>query len=126
MQCMKCGRDVEADQVFCPVCHEEMEKYPVKPGTVVLLPHYSPVSSAPKRTPKKALSPEEQLRRLKKRSRILACVLALFVLLTAALGWLSISLYEEYEGKFLPGQNYSVVGSKNETTGPGTETTSAG
>lgn len=122
MQCMKCGRDVEAEQVFCETCCADMGKYPVKPGTVVLLPHYHPVSNIPKRVPKKAPLPDEQIRRLKKRGRVLGWILALFVVLTAVLAWACGSLYVKYDGKYLPGQNYSVVGSKNETTAPETET----
>ena len=40
MKCLKCGR--ETDQTFCQACREEMEKYPVKPGTIVLLPKERP------------------------------------------------------------------------------------
>ena len=36
MSCMKCGKEVSEDQVFCPECLAEMERYPVKPGTPVL------------------------------------------------------------------------------------------
>lgn len=106
MQCMKCGRETEAGQVFCEECLAEMEKYPVKPGTVVQLPRYHQQYTPPKKTAKRAVPPDEQIRRLKKRSRILALVLALFITLTAVLGYLAAALYIEYDGKFLPGQNY--------------------
>ena len=39
MSCMKCGKEVSEGQVFCEECLTEMERYPVKPGTPVLLPH---------------------------------------------------------------------------------------
>ena len=35
---MKCGREIPVGQVFCDECLEDMEKYPVKPGTAVQLP----------------------------------------------------------------------------------------
>ena len=38
MSCMKCGRDTEEGRTFCAECMEDMEKYPVRPGTVVRLP----------------------------------------------------------------------------------------
>ena len=38
MNCAKCGREIEKDQVFCTVCLEEMERHPVKPGTPIQLP----------------------------------------------------------------------------------------
>ena len=34
-QCLKCGSKTEGRAVFCNDCLEIMEKYPVKPGTVV-------------------------------------------------------------------------------------------
>ena len=38
MYCMKCGREIEDGQAFCGDCLAVMEKYPVKPGTAVILP----------------------------------------------------------------------------------------
>lgn len=36
MKCLKCGR--ETDQTFCDSCREEMDRYPVRPGTIIQLP----------------------------------------------------------------------------------------
>lgn len=126
MQCMKCGRDVEAGQVFCEICLADMEKYPVKPGTVVTLPHYQR-QAQPKKTAKRVVPLDEQLRKAKKRNRILALVLVLVILAAAGFAWLAASLYIEYDGKFLPGQNYSAVGSDETTEAPSdvTEDTAA-
>ena len=115
MQCMKCGRDANNHQVFCEICQEDMEKYPVKPGTVVLLPHYVHYNQ-PKRAPVRIVTHEEQLRRLKKRSRVLAYLLALALAIAISFGMLSLYLYAEYEDKFLPGQNYTVVESQKKDT----------
>ncbi len=38
MNCMKCGREISNDQVFCEECLLDMKNYPVKPDTPVLLP----------------------------------------------------------------------------------------
>lgn len=108
MQCMKCGRDVEPGQVFCGECQTIMAQYPVKPGTVVLLPHYNRPYTLPKKTVKRVVPPEEQIRKLKKRSRILAWMLAASITVAVGFGYLAAALYIEYDGKFLPGQNYSV------------------
>ena len=116
MQCMKCGRDVESDQVFCDICRENMGRYPVKPGTVVLLPHTVSYVQPPKRAPKRVLTQEEQLRRLKKRNRTMAFLLALAVTCALSFGMLALYLYAEYEDKFLPGQNYTVVESEKKST----------
>ena len=114
MQCLKCGRDVKSGEVFCEVCHQDMEQYPVKPGTVVLLPQYTQYSQ-PKRIPVRIIPPEEQIRNLKKRNKFLGWSLAVAVVLAAAVSWAAINLYLENDKKFLPGQNYSSVNSKTET-----------
>ena len=36
LKCLKCGR--ECDQTFCQSCREEMDRYPVRPGTIIQLP----------------------------------------------------------------------------------------
>ena len=115
MQCMKCGRDLDDGQVFCDVCRDEMGKYPVKPGTVVLLPHYVQYNQ-PKRVPARILSHEEQVKKLKKRNRTLAYLLALALTCAVSFGMLALYLFAEYEDKFLPGQNYTVVESGKKTT----------
>ena len=38
MHCMKCGREIEEKQVFCPDCLAHMSENPVKAGTAVKLP----------------------------------------------------------------------------------------
>ena len=37
-QCLKCGKKPAQHAVFCNECLEVMERYPVKPGTVIHLP----------------------------------------------------------------------------------------
>ena len=120
MQCMRCGRDVESGEVFCDECHRDMESYPVKPGTVVLLPQYTQYSQ-PKRPPVRIVPPEEQIRKLKKRTRVMGWLLAVSVLVAALSAWAAIYLYTEYNGKYLPGQNYSSVTSKTDSEPLGTE-----
>ena len=53
MNCLKCGREIDAKDVFCPMCLEDMEKYPVKPGTAVHIPARKDEPAAPKPQPKK-------------------------------------------------------------------------
>ena len=38
MSCMRCGKETKEDQAFCDECLEEMEQYPIKPGTPIQLP----------------------------------------------------------------------------------------
>ena len=108
-QCPKCGRDAAEDQAFCAECLEEMKKYPVKPGVVVLLPRREQQTvKTPSHRKYTAVSPEEQLQKLKK--RVIALTLALLLALGTAggLGWLVLREYlEEKDVQLLPGQNYS-------------------
>ena len=115
MNCMKCGREIEETQVFCAECLTEMEKYPVKPGTVVQLP--SRITAAPVRKPvrrRPQMPPEEQNKLLKKRVWILRFLLTLTTaLLITATGFLIWRMNEE-DVDILPGQNYIT----EETTEP--------
>lgn len=110
MNCMKCGREIDTEQVFCEVCLADMEKYPVKPGTAVQLPR-RPEPSGGKKTRSRrrsAFSAEEQVKQLKKRVRLLAALLVITLGLLAALGYFFTRHLME-EDRLLPGQNYSAV-----------------
>ena len=110
MNCMKCGRETDGEQVFCTECLLDMEKYPVKPGTVVQLPRRVEPSSGKKAHSHRRvnLSPEEQVKLLKKRVRLLTFLLIVTLALAAALLYPALEnlLDTEY---FLPGQNYSTL-----------------
>lgn len=118
MNCLKCGRDIEAGQVFCPDCLAEMEKYPVKPGTVIQLPSRPETPVQRKQPRKRTLSPDEQLLQLKKRCRRLTIVLVLLALITAFLGFVASSAIYKLDIQRFWGQNYSAASA--ETTEPET------
>ena len=109
MNCMKCGRETEESQVFCPGCLEEMARYPVKPDVIVNLPDRK--NSLPKKPAphKRTRTPEEQISRLKKRNRQLSAVLCLMVVLAAVLAFLSVDIIRQLDIQRLIGQNYSTV-----------------
>lgn len=118
MQCMKCGRDLEAGEVFCAECREIMKKYPVKPGTVVQLPYRSGETAAKKQQPRRRnMPPEEQLVFLKRLTRKLALALVISVLLCIGTAYLAVTQYLENRNKQALGQNYYV----STTTAPVTE-----
>lgn len=123
MQCMKCGRDLEAGEVFCTKCQEVMAQYPVKPGTVVQLPH-RPQQTATKKQPprRKNLPVEEQLSLLKRMSRTLALALVAMILVSIGLGYVALTQYFENQSKQAVGQNYSAISTTEATTVP-TDTT---
>lgn len=108
MNCMKCGRELKDNGVFCSRCRKEMEHYPVKPNTVVQLPQRS-AEPTPKKAPKKReLTPEEQLVRLRKSVRWLALLLAVSLLAFAFTTSVLLHLINTREEGNSIGQNYST------------------
>ena len=112
MNCLRCGRETTDDHTFCDHCLQTMEKYPVRPGTAVMLPKHKD-APVPKKT-KHHLPPPpaEQIRRLKKQRLILSVVITMLIALMAAAFFVG-SRYMKAE-HLRPGQNYSAV----ETTAP--------
>lgn len=105
--CIKCGRETISEQVFCPDCQVEMQRYPVRPGTVVQIPVRNEPGSAKKVTRKKTISLEEQVDSLKKQVRTLWLSLILVSILAAGL---SVPTYQHWkEGQKKIGQNYTAV-----------------
>ena len=117
MQCMKCGRDVEPGEVFCELCLEEMQKYPVRPGTAVVIPH-RPERTVPKRPAKRQPTYEEQLVKYRKLNRVLVALLFIYMVIAGVLASLSLSGYSTEAGKYLPGQNYSAIQDDDEPKPP--------
>ena len=109
MNCMKCGVEIEAGQVFCQECLAKMADCPIEPGTVIQLPRMQAAPAAKKLPHRRAPSAEEQVKILKKRVRILAIGWLITLALLAALAYPAIS--HLMEDKLLPGQNYSSVSS---------------
>ena len=115
MQCMKCGKDTPAEQIFCDDCLQAMEAYPIKPGTVVNLPRQR-TSVELKKTVhrKRILTADEQIANLQKHlrhARILAWLLA--ILLLASSGMLVYEIVNP-DGPVI-GLNYTI------DTSPGTD-----
>lgn len=106
MNCMKCGRELKEKQAFCERCLAEMEKYPVRPNTVVQIPNRPPVV---KKVHQRHITPEERLAALRRRCRRLTVGLAVAWLLIAALATtVGIAVYE-LDFQRLLGQNYSTA-----------------
>lgn len=118
MKCLKCGR--ETDQTFCESCRAEMEKYPVKPGTIVLLPkERTPVRKATQRFQR--ISMETVVKAQRRTIRRMAhAIIALVVLL----GVMSVFLIRLVNGQNdIPlGKNYSTVTKPSASTSETTET----
>lgn len=112
MNCMKCGREIEEGQAFCPYCLVDMESYPVKPGTVIFLPNQQAQPQPPKKSilrHKPQLPPEEQLPALKRKLWVLRAVSVLLIILLTVLGYITSRVITELDIQRLLGQNYSTV-----------------
>ena len=109
MNCLRCGRETSEDHVFCDSCREEMEKYPVHPGTAVLLPRRE--REAPPKKPRhharSAPSAEEQVKKLRRQRRRLSVIVAVLAVLLV-LSSLAL-IYKLQEKPVRPGQNYSAI-----------------
>lgn len=107
MNCMKCGREISDDNVFCTDCLLEMEKYPVDSGVVVLLPRRRESSIQKKQIKRHAPPPEEQIAALRK--RLLILTLLLIACITAIVLMFEPTMHYVRDEHFEIGQNYSSV-----------------
>lgn len=111
MNCIKCGRNLRGEQVFCRECQEIMEQYPVKPGTAVQLPAQTPqLEAKPKPIRiKKALPVEVRLRKQRVTIRLLILSLIAVLLAFMATAVLSLHLLDQRDHQSRIGQNYTVT-----------------
>ena len=110
MNCIKCGRDIGEDQVFCETCLTEMENYPVKPGTAIHIPARN--EEEPKKAPvkkKPVPSPSEQVLRLKKKLHRTRVWLVVLMLLCGGLCFLAGWFLADTDVQQVLGQNYSTA-----------------
>lgn len=113
MNCMKCGREFEGDQAFCPKCLELMAQRPVKSDIVIKLPNRRE-TAVKKAAPRKRIrTAEEQIRRLKRINSRLVIALCLMTLVAGLLASLSIDFFRQLDVQRLLGQNYSTVETTN-------------
>ena len=107
MYCVKCGRETRGEDIFCQDCLTEMEKYPVEPGTVVLLPRRKESSATKKIAKRHTPSPEEQVTALRQQRSallflLLVCIIAIVLMFEPTMHYMQDEHYEI-------GQNYSSV-----------------
>lgn len=111
MNCIKCGREISANQVFCDECLTDMERHPVNPGTPVLLPPREKRAPAKRSGNKRTLKPEEQIAAQR---TLIRWLLVLILVLIAALSFMVAALLhtmDNKEEKSSAGQNvdYSIA-----------------
>ena len=111
MQCLRCGRETEGEDVFCFLCETKMLKNPVKPNTVVTI-HERParVRSNPTRPVYYSEDETDQLRRTILQLRLWVCMLmAALMLCVAVLTWQELNRAD----KPAIGQNYTSIIEQN-------------
>lgn len=106
MNCMKCGRETETEQIFCESCLEEMEKYPVKPDTVVQIPNRTGGPGS-RKTFQRRMTAEEHVTILERRCRRLFITWIVTVLMLAGMAIGAGVKISELDVKRFIGQNYS-------------------
>ena len=113
MYCMKCGKEIKENQVFCDACLVIMDKYPVKPGTHIHIPQRPESASNKPVSRKKSFTPEEQIHRLRRRVKRLALALVCVLLALAMTVTLLVHTVTEYRVNASIGKNYNTI----DTTG---------
>ena len=118
MDCLKCARQTQGEEVFCPDCLAQMAASPVKPDTPVVLPQRKPKDR--RASQKKMPKAEEVIAQLQRKiKRLWIAVAILAILFTAAAGGIAVMLVHEWsEPEF--GSNYSTF-SSTESTGETTK-----
>ena len=111
MNCVKCGRETEENQVFCRVCMDAAEKYPVNPATVVHIPVRKPEEELRRRVVKKKLPPtlSEQNEKLKKKVTRLRVAIVVLILICGLMGYAIGRATMELDFQRLLGQNYHTT-----------------
>ena len=107
MNCLRCGRETKDDHIFCDSCLETMKKYPVRPGTAVMLPRRkasTPLKKARRNLPP---SPRDQIKKLKRQRNALWILIVLLMLILILL--IGAIAYRYLDKTPKPGQNYAVA-----------------
>lgn len=116
MRCLKCGRKIESDAVFCQGCSEGMENEPVSRETPLIL-NSRPQRPKEKDKKKKAITPAEVIAKLQtQRKGLTIAVVVLSILCALLLAGLILALTRP-ELPYGLGQNYNTVQQSNPQTG---------
>ncbi len=89
MNCLKCGKETQNNDVFCESCLQSAKAAPVRPGTAIHLPQREAPSQEKKPAPRRHIpTPAEQILQLRGTIRwlsIVVAVLSVVLCLTAAM-----------------------------------------
>lgn len=114
LKCMRCGKDTEDRAVFCPECLADMERHPVKPGTIIRIPVRQEHDTRKPTKKNWDLSLEEQLEAVQNLAQLLfVTVLGLLgaLIITGALLLHFLSQPQELPEDTQPvsGRNYTLT-----------------
>ena len=110
MNCIKCGREIDENAVFCADCLAVMEKYPVKKDTPVQFPKRDVEEAAKKAARRRTVTPEEMISRMRvviRRQNLLLILLAAALAVFVWLYFTNPQLVPKNEDAPI-GQNYTV------------------
>ncbi len=109
MCCLKCGKETSSNQAFCEHCLEGMSNYPVKPDTVITLPHRPATDPQKKQASRKrVIQPEEQLAAMHRLIRRLIAALVVVTVLFALSAAGFVYTYKNNENTPAVGRNYTI------------------
>lgn len=107
-QCLKCGKKVEEQSVFCSECLAIMEQYPINPGTVVHLPRRQTIPENNQRTDFEEPTQAEQLDHQRKLIRWLTTIVAGLSLLLVITAVMLIRTLDKAQSLPMIGRNYTT------------------
>ena len=112
MNCVKCGREIPEDQVFCEHCLAEMKWYPVNPDTAIHIPARPQEEEIVKKPVKRKHIPtaEELLLKTRKKLRRNRIAVAMLLLICGVLSFVVGQMVLELDFQRLVGQNYKFAG----------------
>ena len=111
MRCLKCGRDIADEHVFCEDCQTDMAQYPVKPGTPIQLPprHTEPAAKKKPAKKKKVLKPEEQVLKLRHSIRLLTVALIGVVIAFLLAALLTLHLLDQRDDRRVSRETFRSI-----------------
>ncbi len=109
MNCLKCGKETQDTQVFCPDCLQIMEQYPIAPETVIHLPKRT--SGTTEKTPsrRRDLSTAETISQLQGMIRWLTATVAILSLLLCIVAGLLLYNLSTPSSSGTIGRNYTTI-----------------
>lgn len=106
MNCLKCGKEIPLGRVFCDGCQQDMDNFPVDPGTPVVIPP-RPESRAEQRRKRRGYA--DTIRTYQKLIRWLCAALAVTLLIVCVLAGCLYYTFNKYNDKNIIGKNYTAI-----------------